>query len=515
MKKLLFVLVAFCSLSAQAQNFSNALKKLTEKVVSIPIQTQTSVKGSDDKELEKQAKNGDAQAQCDIGKRYFSGEDVKFDLKKAKKWFKMAADQGNGEAMYYLSRVAVMENDGSWKDLVEKAANAGYGVAQYEQYQSTGDKQWLQKAADNGHPDALYEVAKMTDDASERLKLLEKAAAQGNSLAQSDAGLLRKQVEEEQERLRKEKEAKQRAEQMKAIEEGRLLPSYDFVEKNIRTLAPNQSWMLSLCKEDVLAYTGRNNMDGLDKSLYLKSEDYQTDLNSLQEDRNSVFAYMHNLRDYGERYNPNKEFGVEFEADAMTFNCLNIKNETNLEFAHIGIGQIAFPIQPVVTKAEWASGYYYFPCSDIYALKKVKDNLGHIAFVILFKPAFAKEISSANIFLRTTEVGVVNPIAMYIVDKQSGEVLLNLSEYIRDISSETGYKAEMALIENINKKEKALQDKWDREYREAEAKKTYHKVPKEERCWVCGGSGTITSDGVPIKRCTNCYGRGYTLEHYY
>ena len=487
MRQIIFVLFMLLSLTVSAQTYS--------------------------KELEQQAKKGDSKAQCDIGKCYLSGNGVKSDLKKAKKWLQSAADQGNGEAMYHLAQAAKKEYDGNWQSLMEKAANAGYGIAQYEQYQLSKDKQWLQKAADNGHPDALYEVAKMTDDANEKLRLLEKAAAQGNSFAQRDADLLQKQIKKEQERLRKEKEEKERAEKLKAIEEGRLLPSYDFIQKNIRILAPNQEWMLSLCKEDALAYTGRNNMDELDKSLYLKSEDYQTDLNSLQEDRNSVFAYMHNLDNDG--YKNNKAFWVEFEADAMTFNCLNINNETNLKFAHIGIGQIAFPVQPVVTKAEWASGYYYFPCSDIYALKKVKDNLGHIAFVILFKPAFAKETSSANIFLQTKDVGVVNPIAMYIVNKKSGEVLLNLSEYIRDISSEAGYKAEMALIENINKKEKALQDKWDREYREAEAKKTYHKVPKEERCWVCGGSGTITSDGIPIKRCANCYGRGYTLEYRY
>ena len=487
MKKLLFVLVAFCSLSAQAQNFSNALKKLTEKVVSIPIQTQTSVKGSDDKELEKQAKNGDAQTQCDIGKRYFSGEEVKFDLKKAKKWFKMAADQGNGEAMYYLSRVAVMENDGNWKDLVEKAANAGYGVAQYEQYQSTGDKQWLQKAADNGHPDALYEVAKMTDDASERLKLLEKAAAQGNSLAQSDAGLLRKQVEEEQERLRKEKEAEQRAEQMKAIEEGRFLPSFDYVWSNIPVLRNS----INSAKEQGV-------ISDSEMITFCKWSQWRDEI-----EKNKIYAYTADF----------SGLDVVFREHGFTFNYPKDEWSTNLTVDHIGIGQVAIPVQPGVMVP---GGKCSFPCNDINVLKRMKDNLDKITFIVLFKPAFVKEVSSVSV--GTQKVAIVNPVAMYIVDKNSGSLLLDLSKYIREVGSEAGYNAEMALLESVNKKVKEFYAKRVKEWEEAEAKKTYHKVPKEVRCWACWGAGTVQtfSEGVYYpKRCTNCYGRGYTLEHYY
>lgn len=149
--------------------------------------------------------------------------------------------------------------------------------------------------------------------------------------------------------------------------------------------------------------------------------------------------------------------------------------------------------------------------------------MGQITFVILFKPAFAKSINSAGLFsLGKNDAAIVNPVAIYILNKINGEVVLDLSEHIREVGSEAGHKAEVALIESVNKKEKAIQDKWEKDYKDAQAKKKYHKVPKEERCWLCFGKGLtrgVNSAGVPgegpFQRCSNCYGRGYTLEHYY
>ena len=59
MRQIIFVLFMLLSLTVSAQTYS--------------------------KELEQQAKKGDAKAQCDIGKCYLSGNGVKSDLKKAKK----------------------------------------------------------------------------------------------------------------------------------------------------------------------------------------------------------------------------------------------------------------------------------------------------------------------------------------------------------------------------------------------------------------------------------------------
>ena len=51
-------------------------------------------------------------------------------------------------------------------------------------------------------------------------------------------------------------------------------------------------------------------------------------------------------------------------------------------------------------------------------------------------------------------------------------------------------------------------------------KPKYHKQAKEITCIFCGGKGyteyfPVGSATLTRSRCTNCYGRGYTMEHYY
>jgi len=45
-------------------------------------------------ELKKQANNGDARAQYNLGIMYKKGQGVEKDYKEAVKWFELAADQG-------------------------------------------------------------------------------------------------------------------------------------------------------------------------------------------------------------------------------------------------------------------------------------------------------------------------------------------------------------------------------------------------------------------------------------
>jgi TPR repeat protein len=84
------------------------------------------------------------------------------------------------------------------------------------------------------------------------------------------------------------------------------------------------------------------------------------------------------------------------------------------------------------------------------------------------------------------------------------------------------------IIKNVDKlknakrnlaKQKANREKRQRE-EEKRKKNQYHSTPKEVMCFYCTGKGYIEArdfDGSLQKRwrCTNCYGRGYTLEHYY
>ena len=79
------------------------------------------------------------------------------------------------------------------------------------------------------------------------------------------------------------------------------------------------------------------------------------------------------------------------------------------------------------------------------------------------------------------------------------------------------------IISNVDKlktaktnlaKQKAEQKKRQREY-EQWKKTHYHQVPREVMCGMCAGEGTIGYYSHTKRRCPQCYGRGYKLEHYY
>ena len=87
-------------------------------------------------ELKKQAEQGDAEAQNNVGTCFFSGEGVEKDEKEAFQWFLKAAKQEYAEAKYNVG-VCFLYGDGVEKDEKEafqwflKAAKQGYAEAQF------------------------------------------------------------------------------------------------------------------------------------------------------------------------------------------------------------------------------------------------------------------------------------------------------------------------------------------------------------------------------------------------
>ena len=141
----------------------------------------------------------------------------------------------------------------------------------------------------------------------------------------------------------------------------------------------------------------------------------------------------------------------------------------------------------------------FFPCTDLDLLYKMKDNISFLSLVILCKPGISQ---SYEYF--------ANPISMYIVDKDNGNIVMDLTKYIRSISSESEKKKEIAYLEADLKDNKA-------EYEKRRGK--YHETPKQVRCIFCWGLGYIKHKQndivVDVDRCFHCYGKGYTMEHYY
>ena len=88
--------------------------------------------------LQRQAEEGDAEAQLGLAKKYYDGEDLDQDYAQAFNWFQKAADQGNDDAQYYLG-MCYRDGKGVKKD--EKKAIY-----------------WLTKAAEQDDEDAQSEL---------------------------------------------------------------------------------------------------------------------------------------------------------------------------------------------------------------------------------------------------------------------------------------------------------------------------------------------------------------------
>lgn len=81
------------------------------------------------------AKEGDAEAQNELGSLYYAGEDVEQDDTEAVRWIKRAADQGYAPAQYnlgllYFRSRGVLGDDVEAATWYRRAAEQGYAPAQ-------------------------------------------------------------------------------------------------------------------------------------------------------------------------------------------------------------------------------------------------------------------------------------------------------------------------------------------------------------------------------------------------
>ena len=138
------------------------------------------------KDLEKYAKEGDAQAQYEVGMDYFAGTEIAKNTETAAKWFNLAQAQGHKEAREKLLSYYSKE--------LEKVAKAGDAQAQYEvgmdyfagteiaKNTETAAK-WFNLAQAQGHKEAREKLL------SYYSKELEKVAKAGDAQAQYEVGM--------------------------------------------------------------------------------------------------------------------------------------------------------------------------------------------------------------------------------------------------------------------------------------------------------------------------------------
>jgi TPR repeat protein len=165
------------------------------------------------KETLKKAEAGDAEAQFNLGNKYWNGQGVPQDYKEAVKWYLKAAEQGLAEARALLG---VMHADGQgvpqdYKEAIKwytKAAEQGYAKAQfnlgvmYDNGQGVSQDykeavKWYTKAAEQGIAEAQFNLALryangqgVRKDYKEAIKWSTKAAEQGYAKAQFNLGMM-------------------------------------------------------------------------------------------------------------------------------------------------------------------------------------------------------------------------------------------------------------------------------------------------------------------------------------
>jgi TPR repeat protein len=155
------------------------------------------------------AEAGQPEAQFDLGLLYAQGLGVQRDMTVAANWYRKAAEQGNAEAQFALGQM-YSRGWGIPRDMADairwiQMANSpdsegpptdwlaveGYGMPQDPHMAAY----WYWQAADNGHPEAqfnlglLYSSGKgVKRDAEQAARWISAAAAQGYASAQSALG---------------------------------------------------------------------------------------------------------------------------------------------------------------------------------------------------------------------------------------------------------------------------------------------------------------------------------------
>ena len=163
--------------------------------------------------LQKEAEQGDADAQFQLGAKYQFGEGLPIDNVKAIEWNKKAAEQGNSNGQVnlgymYSKGYGVAKNDVKAVEWYQKAAEQGNSGGQLNlgNMYANGSGipkddvkafQWYQKAAEQGIAIAQYDLGEMylygrgiPKDDVKAFEWYQKAAIQGDLYAQINLGLL-------------------------------------------------------------------------------------------------------------------------------------------------------------------------------------------------------------------------------------------------------------------------------------------------------------------------------------
>ncbi len=175
----------------------------------------------DFEEMKSAAENGDAEAQCKLGKAFLGGNGVSENKSAAAKWIRKAAEQGHAEAQcmlgfFYANGYGVSKDQTEAIKWYRNAAEKGHATAQTQlgkaylceegvQQDNGKGMRLIRKAAEQGDYEAqrilgaCYAFGENIEkDKQEAEKWLKKAAAQGDALAQYRLNMLHADIQRRQ-----------------------------------------------------------------------------------------------------------------------------------------------------------------------------------------------------------------------------------------------------------------------------------------------------------------------------
>ena len=157
--------------------------------------------------FEDSAKQGNSDAQFQLGSMYLTGDGIEKNIKKAFDYMRKAAEAGDATAQFNMGSFALPSDSNFAYSWFLKSANQGYAPAELRigLYYYSGDKpvnqdyleayKWLEKSANQENSDAQYMLGTMylsgdgvKQNHVESLEWYEKSAKNGNSKAMVQVG---------------------------------------------------------------------------------------------------------------------------------------------------------------------------------------------------------------------------------------------------------------------------------------------------------------------------------------
>ena len=447
--------------------------------------------------------------------------------------YEKAAELGQSDALIWLGR---RYNDQSKTveafECYKKAANNNNSEAQYllgymyhygigTTVNESEAKRYFSLAAEGGYEEALPLIEEI------RQKEVRDSIDQVRR-NQEEAKRKEEEAKRKEEEIRLVAEREARRKRLDSISAVTGVPAYYTSLKYQCTVIPRHSddWrgneqtireFQALCTNDLFKYYGKEDLSGLDKTLYMKSEEYQRDKRAFEKKRKSNFLLSIRLgwEPYGWTGPDTKPY---FEGNGFGFytTISNSRDIPSVKKNHVMFEDNGIPVKNCVVESGGFGQKLFFGCNDLEKLQYIRDNYSNIDVVFVFKPSFSKNLPyelTYHLDKNGTPFFIGSTLGIYVYNVETDELILDLSKYGRNIDSQAEKQKENSFF-NSDKTHVLAKIR-------NQNNKKYHAVPKKEFCYTCGGKGYVTGsnlDGVRGRtrsRCTSCHGLGYTEEHYY